>query len=442
MTTGTRRRERLLGTVLVGQLLAGVVGVSYVASRTVAGPPPAAAPTRARPLVSALADAGRAGAVHDLLAARSNAVLRHDRAAFLATVDPLATAFRTRQAALVDALARVPIATWSYTLDPDSERPGTAARDRRTRWAGDVALRYRLDGGDPAPALRRQHVTFVLRSGRWYVGADDPGLRIQRDLWDDGPVVTARRPGVLVLGHPSSGPLLADLARETEQAVSRVTALWGPGWSRRVLVVVPSSQAELARLVPGAGALDQVAALATADLEPPAAGDHPGPARPVGDRVLVNPPVFARLGTLGRRVVLAHEVTHVASRAASGAAVPTWLVEGLADWIGYSGLDVPLSVSARELQADVRAGRLPDHLPTDAAYDGSDPRLAQTYEQSWRAVSLIASRYGAAALLRLYRDLGRDGRAGALDRVLHRDLGLSLAGLTQAWRQQLQRELG
>ena len=442
VTTGTRRRERLLGTILVGQLLAGVVGVSCVASRTVAGPQPAAAPTRARPLPSALADAGREGAVHDLLAARSNAVLRHDRAAFLATVDPLATAFRTRQAALVDALARVPIATWSYTLDPRSERSGTAALDRRTRWAGDVALRYRLDGGDPAPALRRQHLTFVLHSGRWYVGADDPGLRTQRDLWDDGPVVTARRPGVLVLGHPSSAPLLADLARETEQAVSRVTALWGPGWSRRVLVVVPSSQAELARLVPGAGALDQVAALATADLEPPAAGDHPGPARPVGDRVLVNPPVFARLGTLGRRVVLAHEVTHVASRTASGASVPTWLVEGLADWIGYSGLDVPLSVSARELQADVRAGRLPDRLPTDAAYDGSDPRLAQTYEQSWRAVSLIASRYGAAALLRLYRDLGRDGRAGALDRVLHRDLRLSLAGLTQAWRQQLRRELG
>ena len=442
VTTGTRRRERLLGTVLVGQLLAGAVGLASVGLRTVPAPPPAAAHTRHRPLASALLGPGRERAVRALLAARSNAVLRHDRAAFLATIDPLATAFRTRQAALVDALARVPIATWSYTLDPSSERPGTAALDRRTRWAGDVALRYRLDGGDPAPALRRQHLTFVLRSGRWYVGADDPGLRTQRDLWDDGPVVTARRPGVLVLGHPSSAPLLADLARETEQAVSRVTALWGPGWSRRVLVIVPSSQAELARLVPGAGALDQVAALATADLEPPAAGDHPGPARPVGDRVLVNPPVFARLGTLGRRVVLAHEVTHVASRAASGTAVPTWLVEGLADWIGYRGLDVPLSVSGRELQADVRAGRLPDHLPTDAAYDGSDPRLAQTYEQSWRAVSLIASRYGAAALLRLYRDLGRDGRAGALDRVLHRDLGLSLAGLTQAWREQLQRELG
>lgn len=440
MTIGTRRRERLLGTILVGQLLAGVVGLSYVAPWTVAEPLPAAAPTRARPLPSALSDTGREGAVHDLLVARSNAVLRHDRAAFLATVDPLAMAFRTRQAALADALARVPIAMWSYTLDPSSERPGTAALDRHTRWAGDVALRYRLDGGDPAPALRRRHLTFVLRSGRWYVEGDDPGLRTQRDLWDEGPVVTARRPGVLVLGHPSSAALLADLAREAEQAVSRVTGLWGPGWSRRVLVVVPSSQAELARLVPGAGALDQVAALATADLEPPVTGDQLG--RPVGDRVLVNPPVFARLGTLGRRVVLAHEVTHVASRAASGASVPTWLVEGLADWIGYSGLDVPLSVSARELQADVRAGRLPDHLPTDAAYDGSDPRLAQTYEQSWRAVSLIASRYGAAALLRLYRDLGHDGRAGALDRVLHRDLALSLADLTQAWRQQLQRELG
>ena len=442
VTTRTRRRERLLGTVLVGQLLVGVIGVSCVAPRTVAGPPPATAPTRARPLVSALEDASREGAVHDLLATRSNAVLSHDRAAFLATVDPLATAFRTRQAALVDALARVPIATWSYTLDPSSERPWMAALDWRTRWAGDVALRYRLDGGDPAPALRRQHLTFVLRSGRWYVGADDDaGHRTQRDLWDEGPVVTVRRPGVLVLGHPSSAPLLADLARETQRAVRRVTALWGRGWSRQVLVVVPSSQAELARLVPGAGALDQAAALAAADLEPAAAG-HPGPARPVGDRVLVNPPVFARLGPLGRRVVLTHEVTHVASRTASGASVPTWLVEGLADWIGYSGLEVPLSVSARELQADVQAGRLPDHLPTDAAYDGSDPRLAQTYEQSWRAVSLIASRYGAAALLRLYRDLGRDGRAGALDRVLHRDLSLSPAGLTQAWREQLQRELG
>ena len=73
---------------------------------------------------------------------------------------------------------------------------------------------------------------------------------------------------------------------------------------------------------------------------------------------------------------------------------------------------------------------------------GADPRLAQTYEQSWRAVSLLASTYGQAAMLRVYRDIGRDEGSGAVDRVLRRELRTSLAAFTSLWRAQLGRELG
>ena len=443
MRTGTRRRERLLLAVAAGPLLVAAVVVGFSPSRPLPAVTPPVAVTRARPLPIVLEAVEREQALRTLLEARGEAVLHHDRAAFLATVDPAAKAFRARQGALLDALTRLPLSSWTYAAEPSAEPLRTAELDRRrgTWWGQNVSLRYQLAGFDAEPALRRQYLTFVRRSGRWYVAADDEfaalGLTTERDLWDDGPVVLARRPGVLVLGHPGAASRLAALARDTERAIHRVTEVWGTGWSQRVVVVVPAAQAELARLVPHTGDLSQIAALATAGLEHPGTGYHP-----VGDRILVNPPVFARLGDLGRRVVLAHEVTHVASRAASGASVPTWLVEGLADYVGYGDVDVPLSVSARELQVDVRAGRVPRHLPTEAAYAGADLRLAQAYEQSWRAVSLIAERYGQARMLQLYRDVGRDDRPGALARALRRDLHLSLTQLTAAWREQLRRELG
>ena len=430
----TRRRKRVLGAVLAVQLtVAAGVAAGFPGGHGGSAPAPAApagsVAVRLRPAPQEPVGS-RDAAVRSLLAARGTAVLHHDRAAFLATVDPRAGAFLRRQAALLDALAPVPLASWSYELDA-GQRPVGA------RWAADVTLRYRLAGFDRVPALRRQHLTFVERGGRPYVASDeDPGHRADRDLWDTGPVAVARGARVLVLARPGpSGPLAA-LAAEADRAVRRVTGVWGPGWAERVVLVVPQTQRELARLVPGAGDLSQVAALETAELDRPGRGSHP-----VGDRVLINPPVFARLGALGRRVVLTHEITHVASRAVTGAAVPTWLVEGLADYVGYQGVDVPLAVTARELRRDVRAGRLPSRLPPDAAYDGADPRLAQTYEKSWRAVSLLASRYGQGPLLRFYRRVGQGTGPGVVDSELRAELGTSLSAFTAAWRAQLLEEL-
>lgn len=427
-----------MAAALVLQLSAGLTtAVLLEPEQAVASTAPARASNARGDLIS------RTTAVRELLHIRATAVLRHDRDAFLATVDPTATTFLRRQAALVDALRDVPLASWSYELDAVRGHRRTTALDKKygaSWWAPNVTLRYALAAFDRAPAVQPQGLTFVQRTGRWYVGADNDfagsSHATVRDLWDGGPVVTARGRSCLVLGHPRSTPLVHALVAECDAAVPRVTAVWGTGWAQRVVLVVPDDPAELGRIVPDAGDVSQIAAVATAELVSPATGYHP-----VGDRVIINPVNFAQLGSLGRRVVLTHEVMHVASRGATGPQVPTWFVEGLADYVGYQGVRLPLSVAAQELRADVRAGRLPSRLPSDGAFNGSRKDLAQTYEQSWLAVVLLSKTYGRAAVLRLYRDVGADPAPGALERAMKRDLHTTVAAFTRAWRADLQRRL-
>ncbi len=102
---------------------------------------------------------------------------------------------------------------------------------------------------------------------------------------------------------------------------------------------------------------------------------------------------------------------------------------------------LPVGVAAEELRADVRAGRLPGELPLDSDFEGSRKDLAQTYEQSWMAVVLLARTYGQASMLRLYRDAGADPSTGALGRAMAKDLHTTLVAFTGAWRADLQRRL-
>ncbi|MCW2615848.1 MAG: lipoprotein, partial [Frankiales bacterium] len=396
--------------------------------------------------VPAVDVASRTAAVEQLLAARSRAVLGRDQVAFLATVDPAATALRARQAAVFDALGQVPLGTFDYDLEPLRERPADAALDgrygREQWWAPDVFLRYGLEGFDERPTVVEHHLTFVRRGGRWLLAADDDfaavGLETPRALWDNGPVVAVRAPGVLVLGHPGSKGLLGNVAELTSTAVSKVSSVWGQGWQRRVVVIVPSDAKEMAGLLGSDGDLSRIAAVATAELT--GGGEYD----PAGDRVVVNPTTFSTLSQLGRQVVLTHEVTHVATRQATGPAVPSWLAEGFADHVAYREVELPLSVSARELRQDVRAGRLPERLPVDADFQGSNPALAQAYEQAWLAVRLIAERDGAERLLRFYRAVGAGRDVEPEDAVataLRAQLGTTLDELTADWRAALRRQL-
>ena len=390
-------------------------------------------------------DALRTSALLDLLHARSTAVLHHDRAAYLATVDPLQPQFVAAQAREYDAIAEVPVAAWSYDFDPTLPQAPTAAMDRYAAqtWAPRrFTLRYEIRGFDAAPTSLRQYPTFVHRPQGWFIGSFDDfaasGQTSDVDIWSFGALRTASARGVLVLGHPSSGALMRTVAEEAAAAIPRVSAVWGRDWPRRVVVLVPSSQRELARLVDDSSDLSQIAAVASAEVQ-----DCPGPPNPVGYRVAINPRNWGKLSQLGRRVVLTHELTHVATRAVTGSCTPTWLVEGFADYVGYLGTGVPTSVVAQELMTDVRVGRVPRRLPSNTDFDGSNKRLAQAYEGAWMAMHLIVSRWGQAALVRFYRAVGSSNAdpSVAVDDAMTAVLHVSFVRFVADWRSYLRAQL-
>lgn len=381
-------------------------------------------------------DAARENAVRALLDVRAAAMRDRDRDAWLSTVDPTATAFREKQGELFDALTDVPLADWSYRLDAESVPPDVDLDAVRGAgwWAPGVTLSYRIDGYDDAPTREPQRLTFVPRGDRWYIAGDDDfaaaGRDTTRGLWDSGPVLVVRGKRSIVLGHPGSRSMMRRVATSLDAAVPRVTAAWGDNWAQRVVGLVPSTQEELSRIVGGSSDYSQIAAVATAELTDANSGYHP-----VGDRIVVNPPNFAKLGSLGRRVVLTHEVAHVATRGASGGATPAWLVEGFADYVGYLGVRVPYSQSASELRTAVRRGRVPTALPADTDFDGGNEELAQVYEQAWFAATLLAEQHGQDGLVQLYRTVGHaTATESAFDDALGELWGTDVDAFTQQWQ--------
>ena len=388
----------------------------------------------------------REQALRVLLAHRGHAVVHHDREEWLATVDPQRRGFRREQTATFDNLRQVPIASWTYTFDPqDAQLPN--ARTRRYHapaWApATFALHYRLRGFDAQPTNLGQFPTFVQRHGRWYLASlndyASDGQASAKELWDFGPVDVVRRPGVLVLGHPDYQTTMQTVADEASADIPRVTAVWGHRWARRVVVLVPATQKELSRVVDDYGDLDHIAAVATAEVQA-----KPGHPAPVGNRVGINPDNWPKLSALGRRIVLTHELTHVATRSVTGGAMPTWLAEGFADYIGYLDSGIPVSFAAQELRSDVQAGHVPRQLPPDDEFDGASKQLSQAYEGAWMACRLIAERYGQHALVHFYREVGTSSSstpsalASASDDVLR----VSFDRFTRQWRAFLRAELG
>lgn len=394
----------------------------------------AGAAGRATPLESE-----RLASVRELLDHRATALLRRDRAGWLAGVDPAARDLRTRQAAFFANIAAVPLGVWRYTVEPENE----AGNPERIGggWTVRVTLRYALRGVDPAPTDRPLLLTFVPRGKRWLIAADDhvaaDDARTWRGPWEHGPLLVRRGRSSLVLAHPANAHRLATFAAAVDAAVPRVSAVVGGKWPQQVAVLIPDDQRELVALVGERLALGKIAAVAVADTVDPSSGQ----AR--GQRVVVNPANLDKLGSLGRGVVLQHEVAHVATRGFTAPGTPIWLVEGLADWIGYLGSGLSPRQVGDELRAQVQSGRWPGRLPVVADFRGDSPRLAVAYEEAWSACRLIAERAGRAALVRLYRAVGTaDDPAAAVDAELRRTLGMGTAQFVAAWSRGVRAEFG
>lgn len=435
-----RRRRFASGAVAAAVVVTGLVAFG-------ADPPgfedrPARGPLAEHGGVARGGVEARAATVEALLARRGAALVEKDRGAFLATVDPENARLRTQQERLFDNLADVPLAGWRYELSAteDAALPA-AARERVAElggatFASRVGVGVRIAGLDSDPNDFDEVLAFTPRGGTWYLSArlDAPG-KGNRQLWDVGRVHALETDHALVLGLRRQD--LPAIAEEVDSAVPRVDAVWGRGWARKVLVLVTRTEDEMAELLGGKpAAYRQLAAVTRGELGAPQGAG-------AAERVIINPRAYGELSDIGRRVIMVHEITHVAARSVTQPWTPIWLTEGFADYVGYRETGLDIHFIAQELVRDVEDGFSPRRLPADSSFVASSPRLPQAYEMGWLACRLIVERYGGQdALLEFFRAVGAPGgSAAAVDAAFVEVLGITQEAFTREWRDYLRATL-
>ncbi|MCG6493202.1 hypothetical protein [Kitasatospora sp. A2-31] len=334
-----------------------------------------------------------------------------------------------RARALAAGAAGVPLAEAAYRnllLGP------AGAPDRAVATA---ELAVRVAGYDAYPVVHQRRLALLRTAAGWQVEREE-GAGGPPPVWDLGTVAAANGGFCLVLGL-AGGPDPAELAVVADRAVPAVSEVWGTDWPGRLLLHLPATEEQFARLLEAdPDGWTGMAAVTTA-----ASG---APRHTPADRVLVNPEAYGGLSGFGRQVVVTHEAVHVATRADTRAWTPLWLSEGVADWTGYRGSGRTPKQIAPELARDVAAGRLPVALPADEDFTAGAAGIAQAYEQSWLACEVVARRYGPARLVALYRAVGASGPEGEdrepwLDRLFRSELGLGLAEFTALWLAEVRR---
>jgi hypothetical protein len=242
-------------------------------------------------------------------------------------------------------------------------------------------------------------------------------------LWMLHRLAVRRSPRVLVMAADPSR--VADLFHTADRAVRDVRAVL-PGWTGKLVVEMPASQTQLDQLLQAAPhTYDNIAAVTTTV--------DGRLSRSAPTHIFVNPQVYDRLGPEGSQIVISHEATHVATQA-DLSSMPTWLLEGFADYVALDHVDLPVSVTASQILGEVRRHGVPDHLPDATDFDPENRVLGATYESAWLACRLIAQEYGEHKLIAFYRASDRDGSTESAFRdVLHTDK----QSFTRSWERYL-----
>jgi hypothetical protein len=312
------------------------------------------------------------------------------------------------------------------SAEQPSEEQQRAFGDRI--WLGDVQLSWRFRGFDAQPGHLEVTLTFAeTEDGAAFVSArgDADGAtplwllgRVQAEASTHSLVVTA--------GDQPPGRFrpLADRAVLDVRKVLR-------GWRGRLVVEVPADERQLGRVL-GAeddayGGIAAVTTTVDGSLSPEA---------PV--HIFVNPRVFDPLGPRGAQIVMSHEATHVATDAAVST-MPTWLLEGFADYVALAHVDLPVSVTASQVLAQVRRSGPPERLPGRTEFDPQNKALGASYEAAWLACRLLAQMYDERALVAFYRAADRSSSTvGPFRSILHTDQ----AAFTRSWKRYLARLAG
>jgi hypothetical protein len=305
------------------------------------------------------------------------------------------------------------------------EGPALSEADRaaagKGAWRGSVQLSYAYDGVDESPAQLETSVVFAPTSEGARI-ASFGGKDVRSPLWLLDRLSVVRRGGTVLAVAGADPGRYEQLVPRAVRQVRRTL----PSWREPLVVEVPRSTRQLTEALQAqSGQYDNIAAVTTT------ADGSLAPGAPV--RVFVNPTVFGGLKDRGAQVVMSHEATHVAT-GATFASMPTWLLEGFADYVALDGAGVPVEVAARQVLDRIREEGLPKRLPTSSDLDPSAPGLGATYEEAWLACRFIAEEYGADRLVRFYEAVSD----GASAREAFRDeVGTTQRAFVARWRTDL-----
>lgn len=355
----------------------------------------------------------RDSAIDAIFERRAQAILTRDLDAFLADIDPEQTEYVAHQREVFTSLGKLDFSHWSYQRNDDSYSAGGIDFARygevRDIWLPVLILRYRLKGFDVAPVGRRVVYTMVQRGSRWYIGSDtdldkttSSGTSVRVDPWENGPIVVERSPHGIVIGHPEDAKAIGEIKREVEDAVRHVTSFVGrKSWARKVVVVLPTDEDELNRILENPTTFFEFAAVARSLTTMARDGEREDFA---GSRVVINPEGFDADDDFTTHLIR-HEVTHVAMFDRTGPLSPNWLVEGVAEYVGNAGSDLPPEVLAGTLARSVTRDGPPRTLPTDSGF-GLIGDAGIGYDASWLLCRYIASHWSEAKLFKLHDVMG------------------------------------
>jgi hypothetical protein len=110
-------------------------------------------------------------------------------------------------------------------------------------------------------------------------------------------------------------------------------------------------------------------------------------------RVVFNPAMLGRADDELQHV-LTHEFTHVAFGPVTSDSTPSWLIEGMAEYVAYATEQVSPAFPGAAARHVASASALPD--------DNSFYSSADNYILGWLAVKLIAQKYGQAKAVAFY----------------------------------------
>lgn len=225
-------------------------------------------------------------------------------------------------------------------------------------------------------------------------------------------------------GGPRGDALLKRVSADIPAAVDTVVRFWGPDVERDITVVATGSEADFVRrahLDPQRRWSD-IAAVAVADSVDLTA------AQAVGQRIVLAPGA-ARMSDQAMRIVLAHELFHLAARPYTAVDAPRWFTEGVADFVARPPDALPPGAAAGTA------------LPTDAELDVAGPARSAGYDRAWWFARFVAADFGVDGLRRLYTEAAGPGHSDFAT-ALRAALGTDIDGLQARWERWLRTPTG